>query len=469
LAHWSELLNISQVAAAKKFGTVLALAAESGYFQGIFGVAAGRLYLFPYLLFVRITMTRGPVIEGERKMALNWLDGRTRRLGTGRRSAFTLVELLVVIAIIGILIALLLPAVQAAREAARRMQCSNNLKQLGIALHNYHDTNKAFPIGSRPSVFGGAISFGDSWWVGLFPFIEQQTLAQQWQSINRDSGNTDPNNMTLINGLVIDAMRCPSCPFPELVLSGPQANIQTLDGKAFQGACQANYAGIAGAYFNDTLQETLVDERKKINRRCAGVNAQGMAQPTEYGIPCAGGVLFPNSVVRMADIRDGTSNTLLVGEQSDWMRVPPQQTSDPNRGAKYVAVSSGHAGAYRGDYAGAIVNGVGEYYSPSDLQWTTVQIKSTPNTTTIRWPVNYKQPYPPEGKMGVPNGNNGPCPNFGICSNGGNNNGIQSAHSGGAQALRGDGSVAYLQESLNIHTLYRLCVRDDGLVTEGIQ
>ena len=95
------------------------------------------------------------------------------------RWAFTLVELLVVIAIIGVLVALLLPAVQSAREAARRMQCTNNLKQIGLAMHNYHGANNTFPSGSmigRP----GAWSWGPAWGVSILPYAEQTVLFDQF-------------------------------------------------------------------------------------------------------------------------------------------------------------------------------------------------------------------------------------------------------------------------------------------------
>lgn len=151
-----------------------------------------------------------------------------------RSRGFTLVELLVVIAIIGILVALLLPAVQAAREAARRMQCSNKLKQLGVALHNYHDTHKSFPASSnvcaRNSV-GGAC---DGWlgWSGmgaLLPFVEQQPLADriQWEyywdnangpnaaasnrrNVTRHRGNT--GGQPHVGSRLTDVMTCPSDP-----------------------------------------------------------------------------------------------------------------------------------------------------------------------------------------------------------------------------------------------------------------
>src|SRR5438445_1867440 len=108
-----------------------------------------------------------------------------------KRKAFTLVELLVVIAIIGVLVALLLPAVQAAREAARRMECSNHMKQIGLGLQNYHDTFQSLPFGARarcvnttsantcPTTAQGAMTqnWGPSWYVSILPFCEQKPLS----------------------------------------------------------------------------------------------------------------------------------------------------------------------------------------------------------------------------------------------------------------------------------------------------
>lgn len=109
--------------------------------------------------------------------------------GGGNLRAFTLVELLVVIAIIGILIALLLPAVQAAREAARRMQCSNHLKQLGLAVHNFHDAQQGIPpLGTR--------KYRASFFILVLPYIEQQALYERWVSTTDDIGCTDANKMS---------------------------------------------------------------------------------------------------------------------------------------------------------------------------------------------------------------------------------------------------------------------------------
>ncbi len=121
----------------------------------------------------------------------------------GRRTGFTLVELLVVIAIIGILVALLLPAVQAAREAARRAQCQNNLKQLGIGLHNYHDTHKELPFGA-PSKFG--LGVGGTWAAHLLPYIEEQNVHSQ---LDFKVSLSDPKNRTAVT-TVIATFICPS-------------------------------------------------------------------------------------------------------------------------------------------------------------------------------------------------------------------------------------------------------------------
>lgn len=207
--------------------------------------------------------------------------------GSNRRArGFTLIELLVVIAIIGVLIALLLPAVQAAREAARRAQCINNLKQIGVALNNYHDSNQCFPPGYSSywkqdgSDFMRAeddIGPGWAWGSMILPQLEQRALHD---SINFSHTMTASVNDTA------QLLRCSVylCPSDSTNLTVPvrdQTNTQTL----YTVAC-ANYVGMYGT--------------------------------GEIGFAPGGGngIFFRNSNIRFADILDGSSNTAAVGERS---------------------------------------------------------------------------------------------------------------------------------------------------------
>lgn len=186
-----------------------------------------------------------------------------------RDSGFTLVELLVVIAIIGILIALLLPAVQAAREAARRMQCSNNMKQVGLALHLYHDVNTVFPYGKRPA---GRPNW--SWSALILPLMEQQSL---YDEIDFRHGYNTLINAPLIKRHV-GTYLCPSASAEALV-----SCCGGIPGE--EDAAQSSYSAIS----------THTNER--------------------YGTtPNGSGVMYNGSAVRIAHISDGTSQTFMAGE-----------------------------------------------------------------------------------------------------------------------------------------------------------
>jgi len=226
----------------------------------------------------------------------------SRPIECSRRSAFTLVELLVVIAIIGILIALLLPAVQAAREAAKRMQCNNNLKQIGLAMHNYHNTHNCFPPGwyYDEETWLKTIWLRNAWGWGtyLLPFLEQKPLYDGFQ-VNRyrlwevlQDQNLPGYNLhqTTLNCYV-----CPSCDGPSPLPSVGPYSRDLIQGNV-RRAAKSNYVGCAGY----TLRHS--DDR---------VTLTSGAQPPYKN----SGIFFGNSAVKIRDITDGTSQTFAVGER----------------------------------------------------------------------------------------------------------------------------------------------------------
>lgn len=208
------------------------------------------------------------------------------------RRGFTLIELLVVIAIIAILIALLLPAVQQAREAARRSQCVNNLKQVGLALHNYHDTFAVFPpgwIGASAGTHDTDGPSGFSWAAHILPYLDQAPLY------NRLNFNTScfasPANDAALQG-VLSVFRCPSDPSSNLWQMTEEGN----PGNILATLPTANYVASFGTEGYEDLCEPGV-------------------MPGFPNAQCAGdGMFFHNGKVSMRDLTDGSSNTLMVGE-----------------------------------------------------------------------------------------------------------------------------------------------------------
>ena len=207
---------------------------------------------------------------------------------TTQRRGFTLVELLVVIAIIGILIGLLMPAVQAAREAGRRTQCHNNLKQIGLALHNYHDTLRVFPPGWISDVPAGEPGWGLLAYT--LPFMELKNVHDR---IDFHSGIGDEVNEE-IRLTQIAIFKCPSDLARDEVVLGHLADDHDHD--------------FAPVHDHDEDEPVLVSKG----------NYSGVFGDTEIeDSPGNGrGMFFFKSRLRFADIRDGTSNTFLVGERN---------------------------------------------------------------------------------------------------------------------------------------------------------
>ncbi len=337
-------------------------------------------------------------------------------------AGFTLVELLVVIAIIGVLIALLLPAVQAAREAARRMSCSNNLKQIGLALHNYHDTYVCFPLGVRHAQRNAVgTTTGLSWWVGVLPYLEQSSLYDKLDQVSPNCGLVLSNatNGNAASGIAIDAMLCPSSPLDETIMVGQ-----------FE-LTRPSYVGIAGATdgAGDPMSGAAFPENR-VSPCCLG-------GPMLTGQISAGGLLIPNRNVRMRDVTDGTSNVMIVSEISDY--------AEDSNGSR-VEIDKGRPNGW---LAGTAAGG-----TPSSYHSTPVPPPSW-NITTIRYPV---------GTRTVRQGTTTWL--AGVYVNNGANHPLISAHPGGVLSLYVDGSVSFFSETMELATLKRLATRDDRQVVD---
>lgn len=246
-----------------------------------------------------------------------------------RRSAargFTLIELLVVIAIIAILIALLLPAVQQAREAARRTQCRNNLKQLGLALHNYHDVHRVLPSGWI-AVDNGVQSAHDGlngagWGTMILPHMDQSPL---YNLFNPDLAIHDPVNL-VFHTTVLTTWQCPSDPQPITWMIEEEGSPGTI----LAELPTANYIGTFGTQELDGCE-----------------NAPGTAPVSANGQCLGNGIFYHNSRVRFRDVTDGLTNTLMIGERRTdrdlgWYSTWPGMVAEGEEAFQRILGSADH-------------------------------------------------------------------------------------------------------------------------------
>ena len=322
---------------------------------------------------------------------------RRRRM---RTSGFTLIELLVVIAIIAILIALLLPAVQQAREAARRTQCKNNMKQLGLALHNYHDVHLKFPPGftqeyqsSSPSGYQGHSLF-----LYLLPYVEQTNLYNTF-NMNKPKANI-AYTPGVLSASVVPVFICPS-------------DLSTLaDGVYAYGSeyyAATSYKGNGGSrtYYPSNMQDDGVFMTV----------GPGAVKPTGMCVAIRG-------------VIDGTSNTILFGEAH---HVDQNYNSFVNAG-----LSTGNIESWSRWYPAGGFNGTGDVLCSAYVN------------------INYEIPFP-YGASGAPTSRSAfyAYQDRRLCA-------IGSGHVGGAHVTLCDGSVRFLSESMSQVILSYLCLRADG-------
>ena len=359
-----------------------------------------------------------------------------------RTRGFTLVELLVVIAIIGVLVALLLPAVQAAREAARRSSCGNNLKQLGLAMHNYHDVHGRFPFACVAHPFDyyaptGTASlrflttdppgvWGTTWAISILPQLEQQPRFEQWDSRTGPGSNA---NQRVVTGTPLPVMKCPSDVVAQAV-TNPDNNPGTFDKGNYAlncgGGCANENGGSGAGPHESPTWATSLYGRASANRGIAHWRDGGVSPnvPTSTG---------------MQELLDGTSNTFLIGE------ILKFNNSGDCRGCwgkAYGSIISAYTiGSPNGDGANGIatpnVRAVGIYRDGPP---------HCANTPTIGDPQLECVDGAGDGRRGVA---------------------MRSRHPGGVQATYGDARVAFVSNTID-KTVYRaLFTIQGGEATQG--
>jgi prepilin-type N-terminal cleavage/methylation domain-containing protein len=231
------------------------------------------------------------------------------RVHSRGQRGFTLIELLVVIAIIAVLIALLLPAVQQAREAARRSQCKNNIKQLGLAFHNYHDVYNTLPpawVSANYQVATGETTIW-SWGAYLLPYLDQaplyNTVAPGIRRIDQNLALGGVNAAALTTPLPVFA--CPSDPGPAL---------NNFDGSLGATSTQTTEFGTYNRYVTNGSANVAIAKSNYVVNADTGDSNTPAVLAANYGPPL--GVAWADSKVGLRDITDGTSNTILVGERA---------------------------------------------------------------------------------------------------------------------------------------------------------
>lgn len=322
-----------------------------------------------------------------------------------KRKGFTLIELLVVIAIIAVLVALLLPAVQQAREAARQTQCKNNLKQLGLAFHNYANDNKVFPPGGQPNA-----GYLIGWTAKIFPYIDESNrffaidkfAKNALVTVNPYRFDTAPHYGGDPAYGTVPVFACPSSELgataSEYVLAAPQQYVQS------QGAL--HYRANSGS-----ATVGLVTK--------GPTNGVAFPAANQYS---TSGVIFPFSNVRVGDISDGTSNTILLGE---------------------ISTSAGWAPASKTSWGGIEPWTWGYYY-----------YAATPVTDAYFLTLDNKMFRYPIGYAGSFSYNDTP---------------YRSSHAGrGANFLLADGSVRFMTPSTDLVTLQNMSTIGGGETISGL-